>query len=148
MHCRIGGYFISAEQTSGRKGCLLYTSYRLLAALDGTGTVLADGNFVVLKFRVREDAPEKETAISFEKLEIVGEKEAYTAEKGSDVRMSVDNTAPVISGIEDGGTYFGDTEVMIKDENLASVTVNGTEMTVTDGKIILVPREGSQTAGS
>ena len=34
---------------------------------------------------------------------------------------------------------------MIKDENLASVTVNGTEMTVTDGKILLVPREGSQT---
>ena len=138
-----GGIFTESQFTVQED--LAEEPYRLLAALDGTGTVLADGNFVVLKFRVREDAPEKETAISFEKLEIVGEKDAYTAEKGSDVRMSVDNTAPVISGIEDGGTYFGDTEVMIKDENLASVTVNGTEMTVTDGKILLVPREGSQT---
>lgn len=138
-----GGIFTESQFTVQED--LAEEPYRLLAALDGTGTVLADGNFVVLKFRVREDAPEKETAISFEKLEIVGEKEAYTAEKGSDVRMSVDNTAPVISGIEDGETYFGDTEVMIKDENLASVTVNGTEMTVTDGKILLVPREGSQT---
>lgn len=138
-----GGIFTESQFTVQED--LAEEPYRLLAALDGTGTVSADGNFVVLKFRVREGAPEEETAITLEKLEAVGEKAAYAVEKGRDVRMSVDNTAPVISGVEDGEIYFGNTEVMVRDKNLASVTVNGAEAAVGDEKIILVPAEGSQT---
>lgn len=40
-----------------------------------------------------------------------------------------DLTAPAISGIQNGGTYCLTQSVMVTDDNLVSVTVNGTEMT-------------------
>ncbi len=119
--------------------------YKLLATLDEIGTISANGNFVTLKFKVKENAPEKETAISLQTLEAVDETAAVAVDKGSDVRMAVDGTAPVISGIKDGETYYGDTIVTVDEANLASVTVNGNAVTVTDGKFTLRPAEGRQT---
>ena len=52
---------------------------------------------------------------------------------------------PVISGIKDGETYYGDTVVTIDEENLATVTVNGESVTVTDGKFTLKPAQEKQT---
>ena len=94
---------------------------------------------------MKENAPEKETAISLQTLEAVDETAAVAVDKGSDVRMAVDGIAPVISGIKDGETYYGDTIVTVDEANLASVTVNGNAVTVTDGKFTLRPAEGRQT---
>lgn len=119
--------------------------YKLLATLDEIGTTSAEGNFVTLKFKVKEDAPEKATSISLQALEVVGEKSAVAVNKGDDISMSVDETLPVISGIKDGETYYGDTVVTIDEENLATVTVNGESVTVTDGKFTLKPAQEKQT---
>ena len=57
----------------------------------------------------------------------------------------VDNTAPVISGITDGKTYCEAKTVSVEEANHDSVTVNGTPVTLTDGKLTLNPADGEQT---
>lgn len=138
-----GNIFTEAQFTAQHD--LSAAPYKLLATLDEIGTTSAEGNFVTLKFRVREDAPEKATSISLQALEAVGEKTAVAVNKGDDISMSVDETLPVISGIKDGETYYGDTVVTIDEENLATVTVNGESVTVTDGKFTLKPAQEKQT---
>lgn len=138
-----GDIFTEAQFTA--QNDLSAAPYKLLATLDEIGVTSAKGNFVTLKFRVREDAPEKATAVSLQTLEVVGENTAVSVDKGGDVSMAVDETAPVIEGVKDGGTYYGDTVVTIDEENLATVTVNGEAVTVTDGKFTLKPAEGEQT---
>lgn len=56
-----------------------------------------------------------------------------------------DGTAPVISGIENGKTYYGDQKVTITDENLSSVTVNGSAVEVSGNSvdITLKPLDGT-----
>ena len=46
-----------------------------------------------------------------------------------------DETAPVISGVENGKTYYGDQKVTITDENLSSVTVNGSAVEVSGNSV-------------
>lgn len=138
-----GDIFTEAQFTA--QNDLSAAPYKLLATLDEIGVTSAKGNFVTLKFKVKEDAPEKATSISLQALEVVGENAAVLVDKGSDVSMAVDETAPVIEGVKDGGTYYGDTVVTIDEENLATVTVNGEAVTVTDGKFTLKPAEGEQT---
>ena len=46
-----------------------------------------------------------------------------------------DGTAPVISGVENGKTYYGDQKVTITDENLSSVTVNGGAVEVSGNSV-------------
>ena len=134
-----GDIFTEAQFTAQKD--LTAAPYKLLATLDEIGTTSAEGNFVTLKFKVKEDAPEKATSISLQALEVVGEKSAVAVNKGDDISMSVDETLPVISGIKDGETYYGDTVVTIDEENLATVTVNGKSVTVTDGKFTLKPAQ-------
>lgn len=138
-----GDIFTEAQFTAQKD--LTAAPYKLLATLDEIGTTSAEGNFVTLKFKVKEDAPEKATSISLQALEVVGEKSAVAVNKGDDISMSVDETLPVISGIKDGETYYGDTVVTIDEENLATVTVNGKSVTVTDGKFTLKPAQEKQT---
>ena len=138
-----GDIFTEAQFTA--QNDLSVAPYKLLATLDEIGVTSAKGNFVTLKFRVREDAPEKATAVSLQMLEAVGENGAVLMDKGSAVNMLVDETAPIISGIKDGETYYGDTVVTIDEENLATVTVNGESVTVTDGKFTLKPAQEKQT---
>ena len=138
-----GDIFTEAQFTA--QNDLSVAPYKLLATLDQIGTISAKGNFVTLKFKVKEDAPEKATAISLQMLEAVGENGAVLMDKGSAVNMLVDETAPIISGIKDGETYYGDTVVTIDEENLATVTVNGESVTVTDGKFTLKPAQEKQT---
>ena len=138
-----GDIFTETQFTAQKD--LLAAPYKLLATLDEIGTTSAEGNFVTLKFKVKEDAPEKATSISLQALEVVGEKSAVAVNKGDDISMSVDETLPVISGIKDGETYYGDTVVTIDEENLATVTVNGESVTVTDGKFTLKPAQEKQT---
>ena len=57
----------------------------------------------------------------------------------------VDNTAPVISGITDGETYCEAKTVSVEEANPDSITVNGTPVTLTDGKFTLNPADGEQT---
>lgn len=138
-----GDIFTEAQFTAQKD--LTAAPYKLLATLDEIGVTSAKGNFVTLKFKVKEDAPEKATSISLQALEVVGEKSAVAVNKGDDISMSVDETLPVISGIKDGETYYGDTVVTIDEENLATVTVNGKSVTVTDGKFTLKPAQEKQT---
>ncbi len=138
------GDVFTEEQFTMQKA-LTAAPYKLLATLDEIGTVSADGNFITLKFKVKEDAAEKATAISLQMLEVVDEAETLAVNKGDDISMVVDETAPVISGIKDGETYYGDIVVTIDELNLAFVTVNGEEVTVTDGKFTLKPADGKQT---
>lgn len=48
-----------------------------------------------------------------------------------------DSTAPVISGVENDGNYCHNAEVTVSDLHLASVTVNGEAVQLTDGKFTL-----------
>lgn len=50
------------------------------------------------------------------------------------VRVKPDDTAPVISGVSDGQSYYGNQDVTVTDENLHSVTVNGAAVTVIDNR--------------
>ena len=45
-------------------------------------------------------------------------------------RIVIDTTAPAINGVEDGEVYYTTKNVQITDDNLASVTVNGSPETV------------------
>ncbi len=56
----------------------------------------------------------------------------------------LDNKAPVISGITDGGVYCGDTEVTVSDDYFDRVELDGVETTVTDGKFTVKPASGTQ----
>ena len=57
----------------------------------------------------------------------------------------VDNTPPAISGITDGETYCEAKTVSVDEANPDSITVNGTPVTLTDGKCTLNPADGEQT---
>lgn len=115
--------------------------YKLLATLDEIGTTSTDGNFVTLKFKVKEDAEEKETTVSLKELEVVGETEGIAVNMGNDVRMAVDETMPVIEGIEDGETYCPGQTFTVSDTNLETVTVNGEVQTAVDGQYVLAAGE-------
>ena len=52
---------------------------------------------------------------------------------------AVDTEAPVISGIEDGKTYYGAVELSVTDANEFTVTVDGTAVQLTLGSYILEP---------
>ena len=66
-------------------------------------------------------------------LEVVGKEEAVSVNMGNDVRMAVDETVPVIEGIEDGKTYCPGQTFTVSDINLEAVTVNGEAQTPVDG---------------
>ena len=55
----------------------------------------------------------------------------------------VDETAPVISGVANGQTYYGDQAVTVTDEHLHSITVNGKAVEVSNNRadITLTPAE-------
>lgn len=60
--------------------------------------------------------------------------------------MVMDANVPVVKGIESGNTYTKSTEITVTDENLATVTVDGEEVTLDEnGKYILVPKDGTYT---
>jgi uncharacterized repeat protein (TIGR02543 family) len=119
--------------------------YKFLATLDTIDLTSGLGNFIILRFKVRENAAEKEAVISLETLEVVNQDSQIEVSKGKDIRVAADDTAPVLKGIKDGGTYYGDTTVTVIDNNLASVTVNNETVTVTNGKFTLKPVQGPQT---
>lgn len=50
------------------------------------------------------------------------------------VRVKPDETAPIIRGVSDGQSYYGNQTVTVTDENLHSVTVNGEAVTVIDNR--------------
>ncbi len=52
--------------------------------------------------------------------------------------MILDATAPVITGVENGGEYYGNTEFTVTDGYLDTVTLDGEEITLTDGKYIII----------
>lgn len=58
--------------------------------------------------------------------------------------LVIDNIIPVISGITDGKIYCEAQAVTVSDDNLKSVTVNGTEVTLTNGKFTLAPASTAQ----
>lgn len=61
-------------------------------------------------------------------------------------RLIIDLTAPVISGVTDGGTYYGARTVTIADANLHSVYVNDAPITPdANGAFTLSPAAGKQT---
>lgn len=56
-----------------------------------------------------------------------------------------DGTAPAITGVEDGKTYRTSQTVVVTDQNLESVRVNGTKVNLNDGKFTLTATDGEQT---
>lgn len=137
-----GDIFTEAQFTA--QSNLTSAPYKLLATLDEIGTISAEGNFATLKFKVKENAPEKAAAISLELLEVVGENTAVLVNKGSDVSMAVDETAPVIEGIKDGETYCPDQTFIISEANIASVTINGEAQAAVDGKYTFAAGDDGQ----
>ena len=57
----------------------------------------------------------------------------------------LDNVDPLISGIIDGKTYCEAQTVTINEKYVDSVTMDGTAVTLTDGKLTLSPADGKQT---
>lgn len=58
---------------------------------------------------------------------------------------AADTEAPVISGIENGKTYYGAAEFSVTDENEFTVTVDGEEVQLTLGSYILMPDNKQHT---
>ena len=58
----------------------------------------------------------------------------------------LDDTAPELDGIADGGIYCGAKTVAVKEANLASVTVNGEAVTLDENNaFVLSPAQGAKT---
>lgn len=64
-------------------------------------------------------------AVIYAKLTAHTDKSTYISSTG----FVIDNTAPVISGIENGKTYYGEQKFSVTDANLAKVLINNTEAT-------------------
>lgn len=59
--------------------------------------------------------------------------------------ITLDKTFPVIEGIENNKTYCSAAEFTVTEENLDTVTVNGKQVELTDGKFTVSPAEAPQT---
>ncbi len=59
--------------------------------------------------------------------------------------LIVESTLPVIIGVEDGGTYYGDQTITVTDKYLDSVTVDGVEVALTDNTFILIADNARHT---
>ena len=70
--------------------------------------------------------------------------ETKESSKSND-NVVVDKIAPVIEGAENNKTYCESTTLTITDKNLKSVKLNGKTVTLTDGKLTLVPSVETQT---
>ena len=58
--------------------------------------------------------------------------------------MVLDATAPAITGAENGGVYCAAVTLTITDAYPVTVTVNGTPVELTEGRLVLQPAEGTQ----
>ena len=58
---------------------------------------------------------------------------------------ATDSDAPIISGIENGKTYYGTAEFTVTDDNDFTVTVDGEEVELTLGSYILMPDNKQHT---
>ena len=63
----------------------------------------------------------------------------------SNNNVVVDKVAPVIEGVENNKTYCESITLTITDKNLKNVKLNGKTVTLTDGKLTLVPSNETQT---
>ena len=61
------------------------------------------------------------------------------------VGYTADSVAPVINGAENGKTYCAAVTLTITDDNLATVTLNGTTVALTDNTLTLSPATTEQT---
>lgn len=59
--------------------------------------------------------------------------------------LVLDSTVPVITGIEDGKTYYGELTASVQDDNLDKVLVDGEEIETTDGSFTIVPDNKEHT---
>lgn len=141
--CEVGGVFTESQFTFQEDTGA--APYKFLATLDTLDTTYAKDAFITLQFKVKDKAADKDTTVSLEMLEVVNKDSQVNVEKGNAMALAVDNTAPQVEGIKDGGTYSGDTTVTVKEAHLTSVTVNGKEVQLTDGKFVLYPADGKQT---
>lgn len=57
----------------------------------------------------------------------------------------IDEAAPAVEGVTDGGTYCLAAEITVTDPNLESVTLNGQPVELVDGKLTVSAAEGVQT---
>ena len=57
----------------------------------------------------------------------------------------IDEAAPAVEGVTDGGTYCLTAEITVTDPNLESVTLNGQPVELVDGKLTVSAAEGVQT---
>lgn len=57
----------------------------------------------------------------------------------------IDEAAPAVEGVMDGGTYCLTAEITVTDPNLESVTLNGQPVELVDGKLTVSAAEGVQT---
>ena len=87
-------------------------------------------------------APDKKCII-YAKITDKAGNAAYLSSDG----LVFDGTAPVITGVTDGGTYNTPQAVTVTDalSGVKNVTVNGTEVTLTDGKFTLGTAQNPQT---
>lgn len=57
----------------------------------------------------------------------------------------IDEAAPAVEGVTDGGTYCLTAEITVTDPNLESVTLNGQPVELVDGNLTVSAAEGVQT---
>ncbi len=59
--------------------------------------------------------------------------------------LVLDSTAPLITGIEDGKTYYGELTLTAQDENLDKVILNGKEVNLENGSFTIQPDNSRHT---
>ena len=59
--------------------------------------------------------------------------------------LTIDSTAPQVSGVKSNQTYTKSKYFTVIEENLDTVKVDGKEVTPVDGQYSLVPKDGTYT---
>ena len=107
-------------------------SFKLLMTNSGFENSTATGDFVTLRFKVTEKATEPYYPITLDIVQTIDANGEVLQSDGKNFRINLDDEAPVISGVENGGTYYGDTAVTVSDSFLDKLTVDGQDVTLTD----------------
>lgn len=116
------------EATDSFSGVDKVEYYEINEVLDLEGIkLLSDDKWKVLDEDVVTIAEDAKQFIYYIRITDKSGNISYLATNGAEF----DTTAPVISGVIDGKTYYTSKEVIITDKNLETVTLNGEEVTDT-----------------
>lgn len=138
------GSIFSEEQFTLQRD-LTTGTFRFLTTRTTLDTVVPAGTLITLRFLVRDDAEDKATEICIELLEAVNTVASVSVEKGVNMNVTIDNTAPILTGDINGKTFCEATEFIAVDENIDTVEVNGQSVEIVNNTFTVQPFDGIST---